>query len=108
MTGPLNPHFVRDIGCAYFDGRRDAGRVSPSMHERRPAALAGGAFLTLHAFVHLWDWASGRESLHHFVDDLPTVFLPPAIALWLALPSRILKQEKHHAEMADSTAHRRV
>jgi hypothetical protein len=107
MTGPLNPHFVRDIGCAYL--MAGAALAAFAVDARaRPAALAGGAFLALHAFVHLWDLASGREDLHHLVHDLPTVFLPPAIALWLAWPSVDFAKEKHHAEMADPTAHRGV
>jgi hypothetical protein len=107
MTGPLNPHFVRDIGCAYL--RAGATLAAFAVDARtRPAALAGGAFLALHALVHLWDMASGREDLHHFVHDLPTVFSAPAIALWLAWPSAQFAKEEHHAEMADPTTPRGV
>ena len=60
MTGPLNPHLVRDVGCAYLmAGAALAAFVVDA--RARPAALAGAAFLALHAFVHLWDLASGRE-----------------------------------------------
>ncbi len=60
MTGPLNPHLVRDVGCAYLmAGAALAALVVDA--RARPAALAGAAFLALHAFVHLWDLASGRE-----------------------------------------------
>jgi hypothetical protein len=107
LTGPLNPHFVRDIGGAYLVA--GASLAAFAINPRaRGAALAGSAFLTVHALVHLWDGASGRESLHHLANDLPAVFLPPAIALWLAWPSRIFQQEKQHAEMAGAAAHRRV
>src|SRR6202050_2200078 len=59
MTGPLNPHLVRDVGCAYLTaGAALAAFVVDA--RARPAALAGAAFLALHAFVHLWDLASGR------------------------------------------------
>lgn len=73
----------------------------------RAAPPTGAAFLTLHALVHLWDWAAGREVLSHLVDDLPGVFAPPALALWLAWPGPIVKKEKHHVEMADPATHRR-
>ena len=84
-TGPLNPHFVRDIGCAYavsggalvwlaFDARA------------RPAALAGAAFLSLHAVVHVADAIAGRTHGGHLV-ELLAVLVPAAAALWLALPS---------------------
>jgi hypothetical protein len=106
-TGPLNGHFVRDIGCAYLVA--GAGLAAFGVDARaRAAALAAAAFLALHALVHLWDWASGREALALLVDDLPAVFAPPAIALWLAWPSSTLRKENHHAEMADPAAHRRV
>jgi hypothetical protein len=107
MTGPLNLHFVRDIGCAYLVA--GAALAAFALDARaRAAALAAGAFLALHALVHLWDWASGREMLDHLVADLPAVFVPPALALWLAWPNSIVRKEKHHAEMVDSSAHRRV
>jgi hypothetical protein len=107
MTGPLNPHFVRDIGCAYATA--GAALAWFALDARaRGAALAGGAFLALHALVHLADAASGRISLHHLVGDLPAVFVPPAIALWLTWPNPMFGKEKHHAEMADPAAPRRL
>src|ERR1700677_2366352 len=96
MTGPLNPHFVRDIGCAYLMAGATLAAFAVDARAR-PAALAGGAFLALHALVHLWDMASGREDLHHFVQDLPGVFLPPAIALWLPGASVPSPQGEQHA-----------
>jgi hypothetical protein len=107
MTGPLNPHFVRDIGCAYCGAGAALGALAFDARARA-AALAGGAFLALHALVHLWDWASGREMLDHLIADLPAVFAPPALALWLAWPNSIVRKEKHHAEMVDPSARRGV
>jgi hypothetical protein len=106
-TGPLNPHFVRDIGCAYLVC--GAALIWFALDARaRAAALTGGVFLALHALMHLADAASGRESLHHFIGDLPAVFVPPAIVLWLAWPGPMFQKEKRHAEMADPAASRRV
>jgi hypothetical protein len=107
MTGPLNPHFVRDIGCAYCVAGAALAALAFAARARA-AALAGGAFLALHALVHLWDWASGREMLDHLIADLPAVFAPPALALWLAWPNSIVRKEKHHAEMVDPSARRGV
>jgi hypothetical protein len=58
-TGPLKPHFVRDIGCAYIlTGFALAGLA---FNERAwPAALIGALFLRLHALVHVADGFSGR------------------------------------------------
>ena len=85
-TGPLNPHFVRDIGAAYVVTgvaiawlARDARAV--------PAALAGALFLTLHALVHVADAIAGRLHTDHILSDLVTVFAPAVIALWLVSSS---------------------
>src|SRR5215475_13286973 len=85
-TGPLNPHFVRDIGAAYVVTgvaiawlARDARAV--------PAALAGALFLTLHALVHVADAIAGRLHPEHILSDLVAVFVPAAIALWLVSSS---------------------
>lgn len=106
-TGPLNAHFVRDIGCAYLVA--GAGLIAFARDVRaRAAALAGGAFLALHALVHLFDAASGHEALHDLVVDLPGVFAPSTLALWLAWPQHAAQTERHHAEVADPAPPRRV
>jgi hypothetical protein len=51
-TGPLNPHFVRDIGCAYF--LTSFALAGLAFTERGwPAALIGALFLTLHALARV-------------------------------------------------------
>ena len=79
-TGPFNAHFIRDIGVAYFlcGASLPWFAISPAA---RPAAMIGAAFLALHAAVHLWDAAAGREHLHQLLIDLPPVFLPPVLAV---------------------------
>lgn len=82
-TGPFNAHFVRDIGVAYVVA--GAALVWFALNRNAwPAVQAGAAFLALHALVHLWDAAAGREHVHQLLVDLPTVFLPPAVAIWIA------------------------
>ena len=85
-TGPLNAHFVRDIGCAYLvAGFAVAGLA---LNERtRPAMLTCALFLTLHALVHVADAMAGRAHAGHVPADLAGVFAPAAIALWLVLSS---------------------
>jgi hypothetical protein len=92
-TGPLNPHFVRDIGAGYLvsGGALLAFALDPRI---RMAALAGAAFLALHALVHLADAAFGRESFADLISDLPAVFVPPALALWIAWPRRGVAQKE--------------
>ena len=84
-TGPLNPHFVRDIGAAYLVAGATLVWFAID-RAARPAALAGAAFLAIHALVHLWDTAAGREHAHQLFVDLPTVFLPPVLAIWIVWP----------------------
>ena len=106
-TGPFNAHFVRDIGGAYLVA--GGGLLWFCVDKRaRPAALAGAAFLALHALVHLWDAAAGRESLIHFLEDVPVVILPSLLIFRLARPRSRLHKEDDHAEMADAAVDRRL
>jgi hypothetical protein len=85
-TGPLNSHFVRDIGCAYLVS--GAAFAWLAFDERsRPAALTGAMFLTLHALVHVADAIAGRAHTEHAAVTIGAVFVPALVALWLALPS---------------------
>ncbi len=74
--GPLNEHFVRDIGCIYF--LLGAALVATA---HRPAlrgiACAGAAgFLLLHGAVHVLDTWRGLVGPEHWWIDLPGVYLP--------------------------------
>lgn len=105
-TGPLNGHFVRDIGCAYLVAGSAAVWVGL---DRRawPAALASGGFLALHAALHLAEMLGGH-GLGHLATDLPAVFLPAALLLWLGWPPDHRLSRRDHAEMADPAAARRL
>jgi hypothetical protein len=83
-TGPFNAHFIRDIGVAYLVC---GAALAWFALERiaQPAALAAAAFLALHALVHLWDAAAGREHAHQLLLDVSTIFLPPVLAFWITL-----------------------
>ena len=82
-TGPFNPHFVRDIGAAYLAA--GAGLIwFAARLEARAAAQIAAVFLSLHALIHLADALFGRETWTGLARDIPGVFLPPALAIWLA------------------------
>jgi hypothetical protein len=86
-TGPANQHFIRDIGCAYLVCVIALFWLAVAEKTAWPAAMAAGGFLVLHALVHLWDALAGRESAHQLLADLPGVFLPGILAIWLAWPA---------------------
>lgn len=87
-TGPANEHFIRDLGCAYLVVALSLLWLARSPKQAWPAALAGGGFLTLHALVHAWDFLAGREAARQLTTDLPAVFLPAILVVWLAWPRR--------------------
>src|SRR5207244_13388737 len=85
-TGPLNAHFVCDIGAAYLV--TGAAIAALALDARAaPAALAGALFLTLHALVHVADAMAVRTYAEHVLAELASVFAPAVIALWLVLSS---------------------
>ena len=78
-TGPLDPHFVRDIGCAYILPVLPL----PDSHSTSawPAALIGALFLTLHALVQRRRRFLRPVHANHGLTDLVAVYAPAAVAL---------------------------
>ena len=106
-TGPFNPHFARDVGSAYLVA--GGGLIWFWLDQRaRPAAIAGAAFLALHALVHLWDLAAGHESLVHFLEDVPAVILPGLLVFKLARRRPTSLKENSYAHVVAAAADRRV
>ena len=77
--GPLNIHFVRDIGCAFvtvgvalvWAARRPAVRF--------PLVSVATIFLGAHALLHIHDTLRGVVESHHWLLDLPGVYLPAVV-----------------------------
>jgi hypothetical protein len=86
-TGPFNPHFVRDIGAAYLVCGAALAWFAARPAARSAAQFAAG-FLGVHALVHAWDVLAGREAWTQLPLDLPSIFVPPALAIWIAWPRR--------------------
>ena len=84
-TGPFNAHFVRDIGCAFLVAGLSFVWGAVQRERARGAMIMGALFLALHALMHAWDLAAGREPPGHVVMDLPGIALPAVLAFWLAL-----------------------
>jgi hypothetical protein len=87
-TGPANAHLIRDVGCAFLVTALALLWFAVSPMRAWPAVLAGGAFLFLHATVHVWDTIAGREHAHRLLADIPTAILPALVTLWLGWPPR--------------------
>ena len=97
-TGPYNPHFVRDIGAAYLVAGGALAAYAAWPREAWSGLVAAAAFLTLHAAIHAYDAVCGTHPLADVLRDLAGVYLPAALALWLA--ARPAAKETRHAEAA--------
>src|SRR5438876_12086834 len=73
-TGPLNLHFVRDIGAAFSTIGIAFCAAAPRAAARRGVLLAATLFFVLHAAVHVGDMVSGRLHHNHWLIDFPGVF----------------------------------
>lgn len=81
-TGPLNAHFVRDIGAAYLVCGLAFAAVLRHGATARPAAWGACLFLLLHAAIHVVETLSGVHGFAHLLRDLPAVLLLPLLAVW--------------------------
>lgn len=83
-TGPLNVHFVRDVGAAYVTAGACLLVAALRPAWRAPLTAAAACFLTLHAFVHVFETATGQLGFHHWLEDTPGVFIPAILVSSLA------------------------
>jgi hypothetical protein len=84
-TGPLNAHFVRDVGAAFLTASAAlaGAALRPAL---RPALVAVAAlFYALHAAIHAAGFASGASDEHHFWLDVPGVYAPALLLVATAL-----------------------
>lgn len=82
-TGPFNPHFVRDIGCAFLTvgvAMIWAARVEVM---RRPLTAVALMFLVFHAGLHVYDTAVGNLPSDHWWLDFAGVYLPVIMLGWV-------------------------
>ena len=81
--GPLNAHFVRDIGCANLVAGA-AIVLAIVMADKSRTLLAGAtAFLSLHAAIHLGEWLFGHGHSPATIGEAATVYLPVLVSVWL-------------------------
>ena len=85
-TGPLNAHFVRDIGAAFTTIGIAFCVAASRPAERRGVLLAATLFFGLHALIHVADLTAGRLDTGHWLVDFPGVFLPAILLGVLCMP----------------------
>lgn len=91
-TGPFNPHFVRDIGCAFFAVGVALVWAARSPRVRHPLLVVSAIFLSGHALLHAWDTVSGALGHDHWWLDAPGVYLPAALVVWAAFRFRPIEE----------------
>jgi len=84
-TGPLNEHFVRDIGAAFTVMALALGWAAVRPALRVPMLVLVAAFYGLHALVHVLDTVRGLLPPSHWLIDFPGVYLPALLLAALAV-----------------------
>ena len=80
-TGPFNPHFVRDIGCAFLTVGVALVWAALRVPERFPLAAVAAIFLAAHALLHIYDTATGALDSTHWWLDAGGVYLPALLMI---------------------------
>jgi len=91
-TGPLNAHFVRDIGSAFAVMGAALLLAAARPAFRVPILGLVSMFYVLHALVHVTDTLAGRLPPSHWTIDLPGVYVPALLLLavtWAASRARV-------------------
>jgi hypothetical protein len=82
-TGPFNPHFVRDIGCAFLTAGIGLVWGARSARYRVPLVAMAMVFLGAHALLHVYDTAVGNLPSDHWWLDFGGVYLPALLLAWV-------------------------
>lgn len=91
-SGPLNEHFVRDIGCI-FALLGLALVLSVRRREwRLPAMVAASAYSLAHALVHVFDQLRGLFAPDHWRFDIGPVYFGTLLLVWLT--ARLAAEER--------------
>lgn len=87
-TGPFNPHFVRDIGCAFLTVGVALVWAAFAAALRRPLLAVAALFFAAHALLHVYDTVAGNLPHSHWWLDLPGVYLPAVLLVWATWAQR--------------------
>ncbi len=78
-TGPFNPHFVRDIGCAFLTAGFALVWSARTIEFRYPLAATAWVFLGAHSTLHIYDTLVGNLPSSHWSLDFAGVYLPTIV-----------------------------
>ncbi len=81
--GPLNEHFVRDIGATFTMLGLGLLWATFRTSARLPVLVLVTLFNALHALVHVWDTGRGLVGPEHWSIDFPAVYLPTVVLIVL-------------------------
>lgn len=81
--GPMNEHFIRDIGAVFTLMAIGLGGAAVRPPWRVPACLMVTGFYVMHAIVHIIDTARGLVGPEHWSIDFPGIYLPALIMIFV-------------------------
>jgi hypothetical protein len=84
-TGPLNLHFVRDVGAAYAASGLAALWAAHNAEWRAPLAACAALFQILHAAIHVSEATGGGPPIGRLLGETAVVFLPTLMLTGVAL-----------------------
>ena len=84
-TGPLNAHFVRDVGGAFAATGVALLWAAFQPRLRVPMLALASVFYVLHALIHVGDTLAGRLPASHWLIDAPGVYVPALVMIAVTL-----------------------
>jgi len=81
--GPMNEHFIRDIGAVFFLTAVGLAGAAAKPRWRLPVCMMVTGFYVLHALVHVIDTTRGLVGPEHWSIDFPGIYLPALIMLFV-------------------------
>ncbi len=87
-TGPLNVHFVRDVGCAYLALAVALSLAARGRQDSFPLLIVVSTFLSLHALLHVWARLTEQLPSSHLLSESLGIFLPAVVVVAVTLGLR--------------------
>ena len=86
--GDFNPHFVRDLGCAYLTISIALFWAALRPTIRFPLTVIATLFYCGHALVHVFDTLRGHVDDAHWWIDFPSTYLPALLLIGVLYKDR--------------------